>query len=265
MARPTDSPTTPPMVIRDLDGLLSAVPALLGFHPTESAVFICLTGPNRRLGPVVRADLPADSSPYAFFDAVVQLVGNTRRHADQVVIVFYTDQPDVIDLGVVWETVESLGMSVYDVRCVGNAPRPVTGDFAAATALSGRAVLPSRAELAQSVEHRPGVVAPAVVMSSLLDVASRDALIARLMPEQEAVATLVTAAQGTPDVDNRTADLCAVLAMCAYRHGDGALAQAAADRALRCRPAHRLAHLMISAMAAGIAPSELASIVKLTS
>ena len=105
MARPTDSPTTPPMVIRDLDGLLSAVPALLGFHPAESAVFICLAGPNRRLGPVVRADLPADSSPYAFFDAVVQLVGNTRRHADQVVIVFYTDQPDVIDLGVVWETV----------------------------------------------------------------------------------------------------------------------------------------------------------------
>lgn len=94
-------------------------------------------------------------------------------------------------------------------------------------------------------------------MSALRDVAGRDALIVQLMPEPDAVAVLVTAAQATPDEDPRAADLCAVLAMCAYRHGDGALAQVAADRAVRCHPAHSLTRLMLAAMAAGIGPADL--------
>ncbi len=262
MSRPTDSSAdsgtaTPAMVIRGRDGLLSAVPALLGFHPTESAVLICVTGPTGRLGPVVRADLPVGGDLVAAAGVVAQLVGVTRRHADQVVVIVYTDHPGGVNLDAISNTVEGLGVSVGDVLCVSNAPRSVAVELLAANALLGRAVLPSRAELAQSVEYRPGVIAPDAVMSALRDVVGRDALIARLMPEPGAVAVLVTAAQGTPDTDSRAADLCAMLAVCAYRYGDGALAQAAVDRAVRCHPSHRLAHLMLSAMAAGIRPSEL--------
>lgn len=258
MARPTDSGTAiPPVVIRGRDGLLGAVPGVLGFHPTESAVLMCLTGPTLRLGPVVRADLPAVADPGVATDVVVQLVGASRRYADQVVVVVYTDHPGAVDLDAMWDTVEGLGMSVRDVMCVSNAPWQVAEELLAANAFLGRAVLPSRAEVAQSIEHQPGFTAPDVVTSALRDVAGRDALITWLMPQPEAVAVLVTAAQGTPDSARWAADLCAVLAVCAYRRGDGALAQAAASRAVRCRPAHRLAHLMLWAMAAAIHPSEL--------
>jgi len=52
-----------------------------------------------------------------------------------------------------------------------------------------------------------------------------------------------------------------VLAMVAYRHGDGALAQLAVDRCLLAEPEHRLAHLMIAIMSAGIHPDQLDAIV----
>ena len=51
--------------------------------------------------------------------------------------------------------------------------------------------------------------------------------------------------------------MCAALAVIAYRKGDGALAQVALDRALHSDPAHRLAHLMLAVMAAGMHPSDL--------
>ena len=59
------------------------------------------------------------------------------------------------------------------------------------------------------------------------------------------------------DEDPRTADLCATLAVLAYRAGDGALGQVAADRALRINPAHRLAHLAVQIMASAIRPEDL--------
>ncbi len=51
--------------------------------------------------------------------------------------------------------------------------------------------------------------------------------------------------------------LCAVLAMCAYRHGEGALAQIAVDRSLSADPVNRLATMLLTAMSQGLDPSVL--------
>ena len=51
---------------------------------------------------------------------------------------------------------------------------------------------------------------------------------------------LIACATWTPDF--LAAELCSVLAMVAYRHGDGALAQIAVDRCLAAEPGHPLAH-----------------------
>jgi hypothetical protein len=51
-----------------------------------------------------------------------------------------------------------------------------------------------------------------------------------------------------------------VLAVVAYRHGDGALAQVAVDRCLAAEPHHRLAHLLLAIMAAGLHPDELVTL-----
>ena len=66
---------------------------------------------------------------------------------------------------------------------------------------------------------------------------------------------LISCATWTPDP--LAPPLCSVLAMVAYRHGDGALAQIAVDRCLLAEPEHPLAHLMIAIMAAGVHPEEL--------
>ncbi|QNK82900.1 DUF4192 family protein [Nakamurella sp. PAMC28650] len=58
-------------------------------------------------------------------------------------------------------------------------------------------------------------------------------------------------------MDPRIADLWSVLAVIAYRHGDGTLSQVAMDRVLRINPDHQLTHLMmIAAMHAGLAPAD---------
>ena len=51
--------------------------------------------------------------------------------------------------------------------------------------------------------------------------------------------------------DELRAEICAVLAIAAYRAGDGALAQVALDRCLRARPRHRLGELLRHGIDAG--------------
>ena len=48
--------------------------------------------------------------------------------------------------------------------------------------------------------------------------------------------------------------LCSILAMVAYRHGDGALAQVAVDRCLETEPGNPLAHMLMAIMSAGLRP-----------
>ena len=85
----------------------------------------------------------------------------------------------------------------------------------------------------------------------------RDAVLDRAVVEVDLpwLPMLISCATWTPDP--LAPPLCSVLAMVAYRHGDGALAQIAVDRCLLAEPEHPLAHLMIAIMAAGVHPEEL--------
>lgn len=246
------------------DGLLSAVPPLLGFHPADSLVLVCLSGTNRRVGPVVRVDLSPTASPTGSVlsttgQVLAALMSHAARYADEVAVIVYTDHPDIVDLDT---AAAALGRvcPVLDAVIVPNAPHPISGELLAATVGHGRAVLADRDEVARSVEHRSGLTT-APILAELDTIAGRDVLIAHSLPDPDAVATLVTAAQSTPDADPRTGDVCAALAVLAYRHGSGALAQVAVDRALRTAPGHRLAHLILAVMAEGLPPADLDALI----
>ena len=236
--------------------VLAAVAALLGFHPASSLVLVCLTGRHHRIGPVVRVDLDEHTGQIPA-EVTVRLLGYAARYADAVIVVTYSDNPpdtDDLTAGL------TLVCPVKDVITAPNTRQDVPARLLAATVISGRAVLAGRAELARSVHHQQGL-APAPVLAELDTTTGRDALIARLLPDPDAVAVLVTAAQSVPDTDPRAADVCAALALLAYRHGNGALAQVAVDRALRTAPDHRLCHLLLAVMSCGMRPADLDALV----
>ncbi len=97
----------------------------------------------------------------------------------------------------------------------------------------------------------------ALIALLLVDVHVRDEMIARSVQEMAAawIPMLIAVARAIPDED--AAEVCSVLAVAAYRRGDGALAQVAVDRCLTAEPDHRLAHLMLGVMAAGLPPGDL--------
>ena len=66
-------------------GLLAVVPTMLGFHPSNSLVLMCLSGERRRVGPVARVDLPpGHDRPLA-----ARLTMHALNHADEVVVISY--------------------------------------------------------------------------------------------------------------------------------------------------------------------------------
>lgn len=308
------------------------MPAILGFHPAESLVLLCLSGPRCRVGPVARVDLPPDENAHA---VARDLAGHARRHADLAALICYTGSPGrpaLLDAAI--GELNRAQVPLLDVLCVrdGNARsarsrqqeagdsgspvpdhrHPDVRALAAATALGGRRVLPDReslrksiagprgvdltaaagaltaaaADLARSVDgltgpdigrllhergesvmglahwqiqHSGTVDCDTAAMLILLsgDVGVRDAIVARAVAADDSswLPLLIAVATRAPEQD--AAQICAVLAVAAYRYGDGALAQVAVDRCLAVEPEHRLAHLMLSVMAAGLQPSEL--------
>ena len=74
-----------PLKVSGPRGLLAVVPSMLGFHPQESVVMLCLHGPRRRVGPVARVDLP----PGRDRPLAEHLAEHARRYADEVVVVSY--------------------------------------------------------------------------------------------------------------------------------------------------------------------------------
>jgi hypothetical protein len=101
-------------------------------------------------------------------------------------------------------------------------------------------------------------VEQAAALAVLLDDAFiRDSVLRRVVSEMEEpwLPVLISCATWTPDP--LAAPLCSVLAVAAYRHGDGALAQIAVDRALTAEPENPLAHLMLAIMSAGLRPENL--------
>lgn len=313
---------------------------MLGFHPTNSLVLMCLSGRRRRVGPVARVDLGSGHDKRL----ARHLTGHAQRHADEVVVVCYQSTRrrapllddllrelkrggvDVMDAFVVVGDRARPAMTAAIERGHPGYPVPRADDpqvqaLTAAGALAGRSVLADREQLRQSIagpsgerlrladwhvdQAAAGVLGPAAPMSrppadstsairpipelvvqALLDQAFaqvrqdgevrveqaaalavllddsvvRDSVLRRAVAEMDEpwLPLLISCATWTPDA--LAAAVCSVLAVAAYRHGDGALAQIAVDRALTAEPENPLAHLMIAIMSAGLRPEGLEQI-----
>lgn len=261
----TPASAAPTVHLSGSAGVLASIAPILGFHPVDSVVLVCLAGSRRRVGPVIRVDLtgPELSIPAEYGRL---LADHAARHADEIVIVTFCDPAAVPDTEPLARALAQ-ACPVLAVVHAPNTPQPIRPELAEAAAMRGRAVLASRQQLAESVTHQPAAVAalqvPTVarLVVELGTVAGRDALIARLMGDAGSVAELVTVAQAVPDTHPVAADACAALAVIAYRYGDGALSQVAVDRCLSISADHRLAHLMLAVMAAGLRPAQLDTLV----
>lgn len=78
---------SPVVRLRSPADVLTAVPYLLGFHPTDSLVAIALTAPRRRIGFVARVDLPP---PEHLIDTLEMLEAPlVRERAAEALLVVY--------------------------------------------------------------------------------------------------------------------------------------------------------------------------------
>ncbi|MFM1725709.1 DUF4192 domain-containing protein [Rhodococcus sp. PAM 2766] len=189
---PHDPRTARAVRISDPGDLVSAVPALLGFHPHRSLVVICLTGTS--VGAVMRHDLrPGETAVMRIvleqFTAVA-----VREGADRILVVMVDDRlpdrPSPCDLAPYREIVtvfdELLGAHGIEIAATHLVARIVTG--AEWTGLDGtaRGVLP---------DPTASRVAVAQVLGGRAIRASRDELEAVLLPnsldDQQRVAYLI--------------------------------------------------------------------------
>ena len=160
------------------DGLLTAIPAMLGFHPAESLVLVCLTGPRQRVGPVVRIDLDlTDDQTRNEPVGSADLLHYARQYADQVALVCYTsaigrplllndvesalraDEVDIIDVVLVRRGYAyPLGPDgTHSQRmALPGRDHPQVQLMTAASVLQGRAILPDREALRTSVSGPAG-------------------------------------------------------------------------------------------------------------
>jgi hypothetical protein len=333
---PKTSPA-PGLTVHGPTGLVAAVPAMLGFHPSESLVLICIRQPGL-VGPVARADLEDERETAPTSAMARQLASYAVQYAEIAALVCYTDRPGRPSLlDATANALDAASVPLLDVLTVRDGiirrgrtaeiedadrgmPAPSDDDpqveaLASLNACHGRGVLPHREalrgsiaapsgraladaraaiigvceNLARMAEERPGedltqalvsrasraltrarrelrdsgrvasaTAAELIVMSHSIPV--RDTLIARAVSERDEVwvPTLISVVTRCPAEE--AAEICAMLAVVAYRYGDGALSQVAIDRVLATEPRHRLAHLLLSATASGIRPDDLAEL-----
>ncbi|WP_436495850.1 DUF4192 domain-containing protein [Actinokineospora sp. HUAS TT18] len=155
--------------------LVAAVPNLLGFHPTDSAVVVTVepNGPKFALGPVFRVDLPAPDnvvglaahladvcSRHNVRRALLAVVGGEklshRPFVDQLIgdlnlVGVVVDHP-------VWVSRAEAGEPWWCYRepdCAGVVPDPDATAFAAARAVEGMVKYPSREALVASLAPDP--------------------------------------------------------------------------------------------------------------
>lgn len=111
--------------------------------------------------------------------------------------------------------------------------------------------------------HRVTTTTAALLAIACTEVTARDAMIGVVVGDATGgwVPVLQSAVTALPD--EVVAEICAVLAIAAYRSGDGALAQVSLDRCLRTRPHHTLAHLVLKALDEALPPATLAELADL--
>jgi hypothetical protein len=180
---PKMSPVPDRVALDDLTDLASAVPHMLGFHPSQCLVAIALRGMRERLSFTMRLDLlePEHDRKVAAMTAARM----AHAGADAVLLFVYADAPGpdeelprralveaiadelsvpireamLVDDGRVWSYVCS------EPRCCPPAGRPMRPDspgalaLAAAYALHGSAVLPDRDALVATTRRIGGVAA----------------------------------------------------------------------------------------------------------
>ena len=177
------APDRPARILRlgSLEDVVASVPHMLGFQPRDSVVAVALTGPRGRMGFSVRLDLLPEE-----YDAdVAAAVSAHLEHAgaDAALLFVYTGPPVGGDLPrrpLVEQLQRRLAVPVQDAVLVTDARiwsylcsdeccppegRPLDAKapgataIAAAHALEGRAVLPSREALVRSVAPIGGIAA----------------------------------------------------------------------------------------------------------
>ena len=105
--------------------------------------------------------------------------------------------------------------------------------------------------------HRVSIGTAARLTLTVCDRWARDALVARVVgstPEDWVPVLLDAVGRVPADV---SADLCSLLAVAAYRSGDGALTQVTLDRCLGAEPHHRFGRMLQEMLLSGLAPEEL--------
>lgn len=230
--------TIPPIRLFGPEGLLSAIPVLLGFHPTDSLVVACLIGAKKKLGPVIRVDL-AECWPRPW-QMAVQMGHPVSMHADRCMVVFYGTEADRFDFGALLGTAS--GIPVMDVLFVGNEPQRIDTRLHAEHVGLGHVVAQSRDELQAQVEFDPKADTPLDpdLIAAMRDQDSRDKFLAdNIGQAQETLQRLLATCRRLVDEDpqNGTVDvglahLCASAALLAYRIWNGPLAQSASTE--RC-------------------------------
>lgn len=177
----TTTGTTPTVRLSGRNGLLAAIPALLGFHPDHSLVMVCSNTVRSTLGPIIRVDLDAPLHATAAY-----LAEQAAKFCSGAVAVFaYAGQegrPELLDQ--VLAELDCLDIPLLDTAIVfAGAVRPAlpgpddpdvavplpTADdpqvqkMEAITAYTGRSVLPDRAAVARSIEGPRGAEADRII------------------------------------------------------------------------------------------------------
>jgi len=213
--------------LHQLEDLVVAVPYCLGFRPVESLVVAAITGRRGRLSFTMRIDL-ADPGDEAALAAECARRMSAAKADSVIAFVFSSDEPVDMHLphaGLIAELKRQLRMPLRDAVLVG-ADRfwsytctdpvccPAAGrqvdpssagatSVAAAHALRGHAVLPSRDDLVATVQPVAGIAADS--MDQALERAAADYL--RLGPDE----FTRTARRLIDDLAQRWADPRAVL------------------------------------------------------
>ncbi len=178
-AAPSTVTVAPPVLkLREPAEIVAAVPYLLGFQPVESVVVLSLRGARRRVGLILRGDLPSGDVAADALAAMAEHIA--RDGAAEAVVVIYADdetgmwpllRPALEDRGV--RVREALRVSAGrwwsylcgSERCCPTEGTPVvpateTGGpsrVAAQLVHAGMAALPSREALAETIRPDSGV------------------------------------------------------------------------------------------------------------